>query len=118
MHRRRGGQRSRQEAFIWWTWSAFLVASSLWALLNATAGRPIATYVVAIPLLAAMSWAGMAAAVHAGFAAAAIAFALAAVVMHLVPDWQFVIYGVCWFVTLLGLGLHFRPRGLSEGRAL
>ena len=117
VQRRHGGQRSLQEAFIWRTWATFLAAASLWAVVNGLLGRPIEFTATAVPLLAAIAWAAMAAGVHAAFAGGAVLFTGATLAMALLPAWQFVIYGACWFATLIGLGLYFRPRRIG-GRAL
>ena len=117
IHRGGGGQRSHRETFIWWIWATFLAAASLWAVLNQVLGLPLFFTAPVIPLLAAVAWSMMGMAVHRAFLLGAGLFAATTVAMSLLPTWQFVVYGGCWFVTLLTLGVYFRPRP-HEGTAL
>ena len=117
IHRHRGGQRSQRETFIWGIWLTFLAAASLWALVNGLLGLPLFQTAPAVPLLAAVAWATMAMTVHPAFLGGAAVFVGATLGMALVPSHQFVLYGVCWFAVLMGLGLYFRPRP-HRGEAL
>lgn len=118
IHRRRGGQRSQRERFIWWIWSSFLIGGAVVALMNTLLGLPIFFTAPVIPILAAFAWSMMTMAVHPAFSAAIATFVLAALAMALLPSYQFIIYGACWFVTLEVLGLYFRPRPAARSAAL
>ena len=118
IHRRRGGQRSQRERFIWWIWISFLVAAGFVALMNTLLGLPILFTAPMVAVLAAFAWSMMAMAVHRAFAGGVAMFLAAALLMSLAATWQFVIYGGAWAVTLLTLGFYFRPRRELKAAAL
>lgn len=118
VHRRSGGRRSQREAFVWWIWTAFLLAACAAAALNALLGLPVFFTAPVIALLAAYAFAMMAMAVHVAFLAASGLFAATFVAMSLLPRVQFLIYGGAWFFALQALGLYFRPRSGGQARAL
>lgn len=117
IHRRRGGQRSQRERFIWWIWSSFLAIAATVALMNTLLGLPIFFTAPVIPLLATFAWSMMTMAVHPAFAVAIAMFLVTSLLMAMLPAWQFIIYGACWFLTLETLG-YFRPRGALQSEAL
>jgi hypothetical protein len=118
IHRRSGGRRSQRETFIWWIWTSFLLAACFVALLNTLLRLPIFFTAPIIPLLAAFGFSMMAMAVHRVFLLAAVFFVACVILMTLLPSVQFYIYGAAWFIVLEALGLYFRPRRVSESRAL
>lgn len=118
VQRRAGGQRTRLERNIWWIWTTFIVCSCSTALMNSVIGLELFRAAPVVSLLAAFAFSMMGMVAHRAFALPAFLFLAVMVVMGLFPMMQFLVYGIAWFVTLLLLGLYYRPRGPVASRAL
>jgi riboflavin transporter FmnP len=108
IHRRGGGQRTATETYIWWIWSAFIVAAACVGLLNQLSGLPLFFNAPVLALLAAFAFSMMAMVTHRFLLICTAIFALVAALMHFFPNDQFLIYGLAWCATLVTLGIYFR----------
>jgi len=116
VQRRGGGQRTDREGLLWTIWLAFLGFSCLLAALAATSGGDLFGAVVPIAVMASMSWAITAVAVHPAFWLGSALMSVAAIAMALLPEWRFMIYGGSWLLIFETLGLTFYRLATDRGR--
>jgi hypothetical protein len=99
------GVRSFVENQIWMIWSTFIVASALVCTLNYVMGLQTIFAGVVMAILAGSSFASMGAVIGRRWFGWAAVFGAVAVVMALVPDWQFAILGGLWAAAQSGGGV-------------
>jgi hypothetical protein len=105
--RRRAGTRSFVDRAIWATWSAFIGAVILLAVLNQMLGLAVGFLAPVVALMAAMGFSTMGAVISRGWYGLAALFAVASLVMA-VPaarSCQFLILGVLWGSSQFGAGV-------------
>jgi hypothetical protein len=96
--RRRAGSRSFIDRAIWATWTAFIGAVVLLAILNQMLGLAVGFLAPVVALMASMGFCTMGAVISRGWYLPAALFAAASVVMAL-PDarpYRFLILGILW----------------------
>ncbi len=108
LHRRSGGQRPATETYIWWIWVTFVLCAISIGLFNQFVGLPLFFNAPILGLLAAFAFSMMAMVTHRFFLVCSIIFLGAMVAMTLLPNVQFLIYGIVWFLVLLVNGIYFR----------
>jgi hypothetical protein len=108
IHRRGGGQRTATETFIWWIWATFILAAVSVGLFNQAAGLPLFFDAPLLGLLTAFAFSMMAMVTHRYFLVHALIFLAVMIAMSLLPQVQFLIYGVSWCIVLVTLGVYFR----------
>jgi hypothetical protein len=96
--RRRAGTRSFVDRAIWATWSTFIAAVMLLAILNQMLGLAVGFLAPVVGVMAAMGFSTMGAVISKGWYFPAAVFAVASLVMALpaVRHCQFLILGVLW----------------------
>jgi hypothetical protein len=124
LKRQRAGVRSFVETQIWVIWTGFVAAVVLMAYVNYFMGLQTLFVGPAIAVMAALTFAYLASIVGRAWYAASAVFAVASLVMALVPSWQFAIFGVAWAVTKVSAGflldrarrrrLALEPGGAAE----
>ena len=119
---RTAGTRSFVESQIYSIWLIFFASANLVGLINHLMGLEIFLMGPILAVLAASSLAVMATIMGKKFFASALAAALAAVLMALFREWQFVILGAVWGSFQVGVGMIFhrerlRRLALSAGEA-
>ncbi len=115
---RRPGVRSFVEQQIWAIWLTFIAAVILCGLVNHLLGLELFLLGPAISILAAVAMSSMGALIGARYFVPAIVFAVNAIVMAIVPDYQFLLLGCVWVAvqTTGGLQLHReKKKQLAEG---
>ncbi|GHO46000.1 hypothetical protein [Ktedonospora formicarum] len=108
IHRRSGGQRTTTETFIWWIWTTFILAATCTGLFNEAVGLPLFFNAPILSLLAAVAFSMMAMVTHRYFLIHAVVFLATMIAMSAFPQAQFVIYGGCWCLALVALGIYYR----------
>jgi hypothetical protein len=108
IHRRAGGQRTAVETSIWWIWSTQILGTFILTLLEVITRQPLFALAPVHALLAAFAFSVMAMLTDRFFLVHSGLFAAVAVAMALLPGYQFLIYGLVWFVVLTALGLYYR----------
>ncbi len=119
VHRRAGGQRTATESYLRWIWCSHILCTLLVPLLEALMGLPAFTLGPVFALLAAFAFSIMAMITERLFLVLAVFFAGVAAAMSWLGDYQFLIYGVGWFVVMESLGSYYHYRTIAHiGRRL
>jgi hypothetical protein len=108
IHRRAGGQRTATESYLWWIWTSHILCTFVLPLLAVLAGLPPLGLAPVFALLSSFAFSMMAMVTHRSFLCHAVFFAVVAATMSALGDYQFLLYGVAWFVVLVGLGVYYR----------
>jgi len=105
--RRRAGTRSFVDRAIWATWSTFIGAVILLAVLNQMLGLAVGFLAPVVALMASMGFCTMGAVISRGWYFPAALFAVASLVMAWpgMRPYQFAILGVLWGSCQFGAGL-------------
>jgi len=105
--RRRAGTRSFVDRAIWATWSTFIGAVIVLAVLNQMLGLAVGFLAPVVALMAAMGFCTMGAVISKGWYVPATLFTVASLVMAwpAVRPWQFTILGVLWAASQFSAGL-------------
>jgi len=105
--RRKAGTRSFVDRAIWATWSTFIAAVILLAILNQMLGLSVGFLAPVVAVMASMGFCTMGAVISRGWYFPAALFAVASVVMALpgARHCQFAILGVLWGSCQFGAGL-------------
>src|SRR5258708_7608865 len=111
---RTAGTRSFVESQIYSIWLIFFASANLVGLINQLMGLEIFLMGPMLAVLAASSMAVMATIMGKKFFAPALAVALAAVLMALFREWQFVILGAVWGSFQVGVGMIFHRERLRR----
>lgn len=105
--RRKAGTRSFVDRAIWATWSTFIGAVILLAILNQMLGLAVGFLAPVVAVMAAMGFSTMGAVISRRWYGLAALFAVAGFVMALPParDCRFLILGVLWGSSQFGAGV-------------
>ena len=105
--RRRAGTRSFVDRAIWATWSSFIGAVIVLAVLNQMLGLAVGFLAPVVALMAAMGFSSMGAVISRGWYVPAALFAAASLVMAwpAARPWQFTILGVLWGASQFSAGV-------------
>jgi hypothetical protein len=119
IHRRAGGQRTATETYLWWIWTSHILCTLVLPLLEALAGLLPFQLAPVLGLLSGFAFSMMAMVTHRWFLTHALFFAAVAVAMSALAHYQFLLYGIAWFVVLVGLGVSYRLSSIAPaGRSL
>jgi hypothetical protein len=104
--RRRAGTRSFVDRAIWATWSTFIGAVIVLAVINQMLGLAVGFLAPVVALMASMGFCTMGAVISRGWYFPAALFAAASLVMAWpsARPWQFTILGVLWGTCQFGAG--------------
>jgi hypothetical protein len=115
--RRRAGTRSFVDRAIWATWSTFIGAVILVAVLNQMLGLKVGFLAPVVAVMMAMGFSTMGAVISRVWYLPAALFAAASVVMARAPERQFLILGLLWGASQFAAGLALeraKRRALAE----
>lgn len=111
---RTAGARSFVESQIYSIWLIFFAGANLTGLINQLMGLELFLMGPMLAVLAASSMAVMATIMGKKFFAPAVAAAVAAVLMAVFREWQFVILGTAWGSFQVGVGALFHRERLRR----
>jgi hypothetical protein len=117
LKKRRSGARSFVETQLWAIWSTFIGAVALLAILNHVMGLRTFFLGPVIGILAAVCFAFMGSIMGARWFIATGVFALASIIMGIVPDWQFAILGGVFGVLQFAGGVMLHREKLKRAGA-
>jgi hypothetical protein len=115
--RRRAGTRSFVDRAIWATWSTFIAAVILLAVLNQMLGLKVGFLAPVVAVMMAMGFSTMGAVISRRWYLPAALFAVASLVMARAPERQFLILGVLWGACQFAAGVALeraKRRALAE----
>lgn len=89
-------------------WTTFLILSFNLVTLNSLTGFELAWYKPVWATLSTFLFASLAWAFSAWFFVPAVQMWATGLLMAKFPDWSFLVYGVSWWIALMGIAIHLR----------